>query len=169
MPGTLVPAQMFDHELNPTKGWPSPYAVDKAATAATGVTAIFAGTGVSLDPSTNQLVLGFATAGAMAMFAFQNQDDFDVNGDVGNIIGNNINCLVACGAYELETTEYEGSDFPPQLPLTLNPSTGKVVAASGGISGTDDVAGVVSDHGPILNAYGKNVVRFWPVYCPSRA
>ena len=24
------PAQMFDHELNPVKGWPSPYAVDKS-------------------------------------------------------------------------------------------------------------------------------------------
>ena len=168
MPGTLVPAQMFDHELNPTKGWPSPYAVDKALPPATGVTAINAGTGVSIDPTTGNLVLGFSTAGAMAMWAFQGQNDFDVNGDVGNIISGNINCLVAIGSYELETTEYIGTSFPPQTPLTLDASTGKVEAAGGGITGTADVCGVVSNLGPILNAYGKNVVRFWPCYCPHR-
>lgn len=169
MPGTIVPAQMFDHELNPTKGWPSPYAVDKALQPNSGVTAIFAGTGVTIDPSTGKLALGFSVAGAMAMFAFQNQNDFDVNGDVGNIISNHINCLVACGSYELETTEYIGSSFTSQTPLTLDASTGKVKAASGGITGANDVCGVVSDASPILNAYGKNVVRFWPVYAPKRS
>ena len=29
MPGTIVPGQMFDQELNGVKGWPSPYALDK--------------------------------------------------------------------------------------------------------------------------------------------
>lgn len=169
MPGTIVPAQMFDHMLDPKKGWPSPYAVDKAAPPDTGVTGIQAGTGVSLNPANGNLVKGFSIAGAMAMWAFQNQNDFDVNGDVGNIISGNINCLVACGAYELETTEYTGVSFAPQDPLTLDGTTGHIKAASGGITGTDDVCGVVSEIGPVPNAYGKNVVRFWPVYMPNRA
>lgn len=168
MPGTIVPAQMFDHMLDPKKGWPSPYALDKAAAPDTGVTGINAGTGVSLSASTGLLVKGLGVAGAMPMWAFQGQNEFDVNGDVGNIISGVVNCLVATGAYELETTEYSGVSFAVQDPLTLNGS-GQVVAAAGGITGTDDICGIVSTAGPLTNAYGKQTVRFWPVYMPSRA
>ena len=31
MPGNITPGQMFTHELNVIKGWPSPYAIDYAA------------------------------------------------------------------------------------------------------------------------------------------
>lgn len=168
MPGTIVPAQMFDHMLDPKKGWPSPYALDKAALPDTGVTGILAGTGVSLNPANGNLVLGLSTAGAMAMWAFQGQNEFDVNGDVGNIIGGHVNCLVAVGAYELETTEFIGVSFAPQATLTLDAATGKVKAAAGGILGTVDIVGIVSAVGPLTNAYGKSTVRFWPVYEPHR-
>ena len=41
MPGTYEPDQMYTHELNQKKGWPSPYAVDMHAAVKTGETGIF--------------------------------------------------------------------------------------------------------------------------------
>ena len=164
MPGTLTPAQMFDHELNPVKGWPSMAALDKKVTLDTGVIGVVAGCGLQLNPATGKALLG-TTNGAMGLFAFQGQNEFDVNGDVGNFISGAINCLVATGAYELESTEYSGLAFAPNDPLTLT-VLGKLTVTT--FAGLENIVGVISDAGPITNAYGSSVIRFWPVYCPAR-
>lgn len=170
MPGTLTPAQMFDHELNAVKGWPSPYAVDKRVQADTGVTGIVAGMCLRVDSTTGKANRG-STNGDMGLFVFQSQNDFDVNGDVGNIIGNWMNCLVAIGAYELETTEYMGVGFDPNAPLTAHNTAdanrGKLKVTT--LNSSDNIVGVVSEAGPLTNEFGKEVVRFWPVYQPKRA
>lgn len=170
MPGTLTPAQMFDHELNPVKGWPSINALDKSAEIGDGVTGIVAGMCVSLN-SSSKFKRGCAN-GEMPLFAFQSQNDFDVNSDVGNLSGGNLMALVATGGYELETTEFTGVSFVPNAPLTSE----EVVAADIGKlkvttidHATDMIVGVVSDSGPITNENAKNVIRFWPVYMPQRA
>ena len=170
MPGTITPAQMFDHELGGLKGWPSPYALDKRAQAITGAEGIAAGMGVYLDPTTGKAVRG-AVNGSMPLFAFQGQNDFDVNGDVGNIISGYLNTLVATGAYELETTEFVSPDtYNLNDVLTVSnvsdSTRGKLKKTT--LSSTDMIVGVVSEAGPITNSNGKGVIRFWPVYMPSR-
>ena len=167
MPGTLTPSQMFTHELNPLKGWPSPYAVDKRGQADSGVTGINAGSVCYISPSTGLINLGTIN-GYMGLFAFQGENEFDVNGDTGNIISQVMNFLVASGAYELETTEYvSGETFLPNDPLTANTS-GQVATMHGGICDEYNIVGVCSETGPATNSYGVSVVRFWPVYCPQR-
>jgi len=168
MPGTNVPGQMYDHELNPVKGWPSPAAVDKSAEIASGVSGIYAGMVVSLD-SNGKWIRG-ADGAAMPCFAFQNDSDFDVLSDRGNISGGNLMALPAAGAYELESTEYVGSGFGVNIPLTAENTAGddqgklKVTTL-----GSADLIVGVCNRGPTANEYNKNMVRFWPVYLPKRA
>jgi hypothetical protein len=168
MPGTLVPAQSFDHELNPVKGWPSPYALDKSAPAGSGVTGIAPGMVVSLN-SVEKWKRGCAN-GEMPCFAFPGQNDFDVNGDVGNIIGNNLMALVATGGYELESTEYMGAGFGVNVPLTAHNTAdadqGKLKVTTLGSS--DMIVGICSKAAPFMNDFRKNVLRFWPVFLPKR-
>jgi len=158
---------MFDHELNPLKGWPSPYAVDKRVQIDPSVvTPTRAGQVLYIDPVSGKAKPG-TIAGAMALFAFQNQNDFDVNGDVGNIISNWVNCLVAKGAYELEDTEFVGVSFAPNDPLGVDAS-GNLIALVGGLAGANNCVGVISEAGPAVNSFSKNVIRFWPVFLPKR-
>ncbi len=168
MPGTNVPAQSFDHELNPVKGWPSPYAVDKVAEIASGVTGIKGGMVISLD-SNGKYIRGAAGA-AMPCFAFPNSSDFDVLSDRGNISGGHMLGFVAIGAYELESTEFVGVGFAPNIPLTSENGAGddqgklKVTTLD-----SEDLIVAVCNRGPTANEYGKQMVRFWPVYLPQRA
>ena len=131
MPGTYTPGQMYDHELNPRKGWPSPYAVDYAAEYASGVEDVYAGMCCSLDAN-GQFVKG-VTGNAMGVFIFQNQSDFDVRSDVGNIAGGVASGLVACGAYELQSTEFVADTYAPNDLLTVETAganAGKLSKAS---------------------------------------
>ena len=174
MPGTLVPGQMFDHELNAVKGWPSPYAVDHRIQPYNSSEGILPGMVVHKDPATSRAIRGLTAATTqMPLFAFQGQNDFDVNGDVGNIIGGWLNTLVAIGSYELESTEFES-------PVTYDvndPLTSPVHAVSSTLKGKlvktvlcadEIICGIVSEKGPLTNDFGKQVVRFWPVFIPSR-
>ena len=173
MPGTYTPAQMFDHTLDARKGWPSPYALDKSKEIATGETGIVSGMVVYIDPVTDKIKRGCPWTGSVAsmpLFAFPGQNHFDVMSDVGNISGGVLTGLVATGAYELETTEFTGVGFNPNVPLTvsnaLDATLGQLMATT--LDSTDLVVGVVSDKGPITNEYKKQIVRFWPVYLPYR-
>lgn len=167
MPGTLTPAQMFDHAINILKGWPSPYALDKDFSPDAATTGLVGGMIVHLDPTSGGAKKGCPN-GYMPIFTLQGQSEFDVNGDVGNIISGKMSGVVAVGGYEIETTEYTGVTFTSNMVLSPDGTTGKVKAAVGGIGGTDMIVGVVSDAGPITNQDSKTVVRFWPVYFPNR-
>ena len=220
MPGTFTPAQMYDNELNPVKGWPSPYAVTKelplyiesnSGNARFGdidnyQTDFKAGMvcHVALDGGDNQYKLRLGLAqDAVACFLFPNDKDFDVSGDKGNIIGSGnatlaqaavsgtvagtVVALVALGAYELETTEFVGSTFTPNLPLTAvgapaktrtssqadNPGKIKAITwtqwRTGDVSDVQNLGciGVVSDGGVRTNEFKKTMIRFWPTHLPS--
>lgn len=129
------PNQMFTYELNPLKGWPSPFALDKVANLSaseTDPTLVKAGMVVSLD-SNKTFVRGLGVPtrlkAAMPVYLLNSATDYDVVGDDGNIVGaipwssNNytvvqgvvtantyvrarMSGLVATGGYELETTAY---------------------------------------------------------------
>lgn len=168
MPGTNTPAQMYDHELNVKKGWPSPYAVDYSAEYADGETGVQAGMVVSLDAN-GKFVRGLS-AGAMAIFALQNQADFDVTSDVGNISGGVGSGLVAAGAYELQSTEFVTDNYAPNDPLTVEAAAGddegKLKKATGLYA--EDVVGIVSA-GQTDSEHNANIkfLAFWPVYLPA--
>lgn len=169
MPGTFTPAQMFDHELNPRKGWPSPYAVDYAAEWADGETTYaFAGRVVSLNAN-GKFVAGLSGNSAMAIFLFQNYTDFDVRSDVGNISGERGSGLVAIGAYELQSTEFVADTYAPNDLLTVDDGAitpadvGKLKAGTL----TDPIVGVVSS-GQSDSEHNASIkfLAFWPVYQP---
>ena len=174
MPGTLVTGQMFDHELNPVKGWPSPYAVDHRIQAYSATEGIVPGMVVHKDPTTKKAIRGLTSPSTqMPLFAFQGQNDFDVNGDVGNIISGWMNALVAIGSYELETTEFAS----PASYVVNEPVTSPVFAADAtncgklkvtAVGSADTICGIISEAGPQVNYSGKSVVRFWPVFIPKR-
>lgn len=176
MPGTLVPPQMFDHELNPVKGWPSPYALDHRVQAVNASEGILAGMVVHKDPAqAGKAVRGLtASSSEMPLFVFQGQGEFDVDGDVGNIIGGWMNTLVAVGAYELETTEFVSPDsYGINDPLTsvvhAVSATDKGKVKKTTLGSADVICGIVSETGPLTNDFNKQVVRFWPVFLPKRA
>ena len=153
---------MFDHELNPIKGWPSPYALDKSLPVADGEADIFAGMAMYVEAASGKFKQGVVD-GAMTVFAFQGQDDFDANSDVGNISGGAMSGLVATGAYELETTEFANDTYAPNDPLTgTSAADGELKK---GVTYTDQILGIVSD-GQSTNENGKSVLRFWPVFIP---
>src|ERR1039458_7792668 len=121
------PAQSFNHELNVVKGWPSPYAIDKTLEIDANQPTINAGRVVSINPTTGNMVLGCTwstTVAAMPIFAFPNSSDYDVRSDVGNISGGVMLGLVASGAFEIETTEFEGTGFASNTPLTIENNVG---------------------------------------------
>lgn len=167
MPGTNVPAQMFDFELNQKKGWPSPYAVDYSAEYAAGVTGVTAGMVISLDAN-GAFVRGLSRDQAMAIFALQNMADFDVLSDVGNVSGGTGSGLVACGAYELQTTEFVAGVYAPGDPLTVHAAAdadeGKLEV---GTEYAVPIVGVVSA-GVTTSEHDATIdlLAFWPVYLP---
>lgn len=166
MPGTNVPGQMFDHELNVKKGWPSPYAVDYAAEYADGETGVKAGMVITLDAN-GKFVRGMVSTGAMAIFALQNQSDFDVLSDLGNISGGVGSGLVAEGAYELQTTEFVADDYSPNDPLTVESVGADDGKLKKGTLYTDPIVGVVST-GQTDSEHNASIkfLAFWPVWLP---
>jgi len=166
-----TPAQMFDHELNALKGWPSPYAVDKVANLYSG-DAVIAGQVMSLEVG-GSFRPGLAVD-SVGIFALQNSTDFDVVSDDGGMVGGpggvaRMSGLVALGAYELESTEFDSSKTYNPNALLTSPVPGAANAGrlTLGTKWTDTVCGVVSD-GVVTNCSAVDVLRFWPTWLPTR-
>lgn len=154
---SFKPAQMYDHELNPVKGWPGEWAVDKNVDFDPSVEdeKIKAGRVAHIDPVTRKFKMGLGTYTGtncpVPFFLFQNGRDFDVVGDHGNLIGatwpatrhRNVMGLAATGGYELETTGYvaEGTYNPGDLLSANADGELTVIDAAGDLP----VCGVVSD------------------------
>ena len=163
------PAQMFDHELNPVKGWPSPYAVDKCLDLDGGKTAN-RGMVLSINNS-GKFVVGLY-CGAMPIFALQTSSDFDVRGDDGNLVGgvsgsDHMSGLVAVGGLEIESTEFDATEiYLPNTKLTAGePNAADAGVIKPGTAYYDTICGVVSE-GILNNEFKKNVLRFWPWFLP---
>jgi hypothetical protein len=136
--------------------------------------------GTQLGSNATNIFKTGVTGTMMGIFLFQYANDFDVAnpGVVGSttywtpiIPGGNQMGLVATGAYELETTEYDTAQtYLPNQPLRAlaadTGATGGTLTNQGFTFGTNAYVGVVS-RGTYVNAYGQNVLAFWPVYAPT--
>ena len=174
----MLPAQMFDHRLNPIKGWPSPYALDKAKGVgqAAAEQGIKAGMVVHIDSVTGLFMRGLP-GNQVPVFAWNDFLAFDAQGaDDGNIslYGNNkgISGLVALGSYELQTTEYDTAyTYAVNDHLTAWDSHlgGYVAANKGkirkGFPYHETICGVVTA-GAAVNNFGKYWVSLWTYYLP---
>lgn len=170
--------QMFTNRLNPLKGWPSPYALDYVAYPAPGVD-IKPGSCCSLN-NQGQLVLG-ARRHHMPLFVIQGTQSHDVvrvHTTVWHTVtpSGKINCLVATGAYELQTTEFDSTqtyNFNDPLRTLADgrlTNQGVVLASQTNTPNTNSTAvvGIVSQ--PVMrDATGSMVLSFWPVWYPGRA
>jgi len=183
-----APRQMFDNTLDVLKGWlPSNMgSVDKAAKISSNVQfTLKAGRVVHLNNS-GEFEPG-CRGTEMAIFLFQNADDYDVQNfggtgtdtlwvpvhPTGTITG-----LVAIGGYELATTEfdkartYNYNDLlrAPGGNAPANEATSGVLTNQGVVlyntTNATAVCGVVSKP-PETNAHGKMVLSFWPIYLPG--
>lgn len=187
-----VPRQMTAHTLEAPKGWPSPHAVDFAAKLSANVTIdpVFSGRVVHLNAS-GEFEMGLPTAvGAshMPIFLFNNSDDPDVEnpgGDAATVSGvwvaiaptGKMMGLVAAGAYEMESTEFEAEatagTYAPGDPLSAtadntDATTGGRITKNGITAYGDPLCGVVS-RGVLSNSHGQNALAFWPVWLPRQA
>lgn len=185
-----VPVQMTAHTLNPIKGWPRPNALDITAKISANVTIdpLYSGRCVHLN-SSGELETGLPDtvgAGHMPLFLFGSSNDPDVENPGGDPAtepngwvsampsGGRIGCLVAVGAYELETTEFEpvatAGTYTPGTTLTAvnantNATTGGRITK--GTAYSKPLCGVVS-RGVYVNADRRNVLCFWPVWLPRQ-
>lgn len=189
-----APRQMTAHTLEAPKGWPSPHAVDFAAKISANVTIdpVFAGRCVHVNAE-GEFEMGVPAAAPsagkiyMPIWLFQNSDDPDVSND-GGITGSEsdepggwmaisptgvIMGLVAAGAYELETTEFEpesslGETYEPNDALTATNNNSNAVTGgrmTKGVPYDDPIVGIVS-RAVFVNSHRKNSLGFWPYVLP---
>lgn len=123
-------AQMYTHELNPLKGWPSPAALDKRGeldTAVDTVGTVYAGMVVS-KASNGKLIRGVPLAlkasgfAPMPIFVFQNASDFDVTIDSTSLLG-------APGTVNI--VGVSSSDAGSTTAVSVRPILGGLVATGG--------------------------------------
>jgi hypothetical protein len=175
MPGTLTPAQMFDHTMVELSGRSVMHALDFSAEPAAGEVSL-AGQVCTLN-SNGKFVVGLGSGVAntqvyshnapMAIFMIQGTNEFDANSDVGNMAGGKQSGIVATGGYEIQTTEYVAGTYRPNDTLTFatGASIGKVTMSDESYNDCH-LLGVVST-GVTSNADSKSVLSFWTVYLPA--
>lgn len=105
-------AQMYDHQLNATKGWPSPSALDYSAKKSADVDYDLRAGQVCHLNADGELEPG-CRRWQVPLFIFQGSTEFDTDNSSQNdewypiTPSGNIMCLVGLGAYELWTTEFD--------------------------------------------------------------
>lgn len=193
MPG-VAPSLMFEHALNYLKGWFEPAALDFSAKLAAAVTIqAFGGRVVHLNAN-GEFEMGVSGT-KMGIFLIQADTDFDVSNPgvtgAGNFMhqaispAGNMSGLVATGAYELESTEFDkvpAVAYAPNQLLTAkatntNQSQGGVLSndrnGAGGSAGAVrpyvDAACAVVSRGAYKNEHSVDVIAFWPIYLPAAA
>lgn len=169
-----APRLMTSKTLNALKGWPQLSAVDFHTEYDPAITTeVLPGSVVHLN-SDGRYVRGVGTEAVMPMFAFSSSLDLDVVNQApdpatekGNWVAvsptGQAMALVAVGAYELVSTQFDADDtYNPNTPLTSpldsDPNAGKLVP---GTLYTDMIVGFVS-RGVVDNGYGYDAVAFWP-------
>lgn len=178
-----LPGQMFDHMLNPAKGWPHMAALDFQARQSGNVQYRMRAGQVAHINLAGELEPGVQLS-QMGLFLFQGADDLDVNNQ-GNdqwipiSPSGRIMCLVAGGDYELESTEFITSlTYQPNNLLRSPVGNTPADEFLSGMLRSDAIpaalyavnmvaiVGVVS-RGRFRNAYGRDVVAFWARWLPG--
>jgi hypothetical protein len=177
-------AQMFDHTLDAVKGWFHMAALDFTAKLSDNVTiTAYAGRCVSLN-SVGEFEMG-VTGSKMPIFLLQSSTDADVQNDGGSVWypispEGNLTGLVAKGAYELETTEFDTAQtyYPNEYLRAIasnsdqttggrltNQSVSTLVNAG---SNPTALVGIVSRAPRKRQTDRNNVLAFWPIYHPGK-
>lgn len=188
-----IAGQMFDHFLNPCRGWPHPAHLEFTAKQDTTNVLYSLRAGQCCHQETSALLQPGVATHKMPMFLFQGHDDYDVTGltspsnqwtpifPAGNIL-----CFIGKSPDELETTEYVTTQTFNREDLLKSPTgntandeglhatTGRPTTTSSGVLRNDSitlyttaVVGKVS-RGVVTN-YNTTMLSFWPLYCPGTA
>jgi len=183
----VAPSLMFEQGINVPKGWFDESALDFSAKLSSNVTFDVPGGRCMHVNSAGEFETGVGETD-MGIFLIQASDDFDVANPGTTPAGNfmhqsiapagNMSGLVAEGAYEIETTEFDTSNtYTPGDLLTAvvantTLATGGVLTNAGSGAGgevqqyEDPVCGNVS-RGSFNNEHGIAVLAFWPTYLPG--
>jgi hypothetical protein len=182
-------AQMFDHTLDAVKGWFHMAALDFTAKLSSNVTiTAYAGRCVHLN-SDGEFEMG-VQGNQMPIFLLQSSTDSDVSNAGGTLWypispSGNLTGLVAKGAYELETTEFDGNqtyapnDYLRAVASNSDQTTGgrltnqSVVTLENSTSLSSStnptaVVGVVSRAKRKRQSDRNYVLSFWPIYKPGK-
>jgi len=182
-----APSLMFENGLDVAKGWFDEAALDFSAPLSANVTFDVPRGRVAHVNDAGEFEMGVGETD-MAIFLLQGSEDFDVDNPgttpKGNFMHQAISPtgvmsgLVAEGAYEIESTEFDDDQtYAANELLTATASnsdvdTGGVLTNQGsGSDGdveqfVDPVCGVVS-RGRFVNAHNVPVLAFWPTYIPG--
>lgn len=162
---TLDPTQYYTHNVQAVSGANGAHDLQYKAAVETGQS-FYRGALVTLNSSGN-IIKGITTEHDMPMWTITGTDDYDFNGDIGNVSGGTVSAYVATGGYEIFTTEYVSATYAPNAMLcpATGGDAGKVKAAATAYS-LKLVCGVVSK-GNTTDIYSVAVLYFWPVYIPA--
>jgi hypothetical protein len=183
------PSQMFDHTLDAVKGWFHEAALDYSAKLSSNVLKdpTEQGSVVHVN-SSGEFELGIANTD-MAIFLLNSSDDFDVanaGGDYWTAVAptGKMSGLVATGAYELQSSEFDGTPTYAPNDLLCSDDVQTLAGDGGALDNRDDadaalnvpwatgtdqaICGVVSS-GESTNSHGIAVISFWPVYLPGES
>jgi len=194
---TITPT--YQHALDYLKGWPNPAAVDFVAKFDTSQhnSIAYGGRVVHVNQGASNLQFALGAVGTqMPVFLIQGNGEYDVSnfttGDAQSWYAvapaGWMSGLVAIGAYELQTTEYDtNSTFNINDPLHA-PTEAQITSGTdysmagqlynarkwpGGNSAaitayTDHICGIVS-RGTMKNSLRMNTLSFWPVFFPGNS
>lgn len=182
-----APSLMFEHGINVPKGWWDEAALDFSAKLSSDVDFDVPGGRVVHVNAAGEFEMGVGETD-IAIFLIQGSDAFDVANPGTTPAGNfmhkailpagDMSGVVATGAYEIESTEYDtAQSYVPGDLLTAaadnaDADVGGVITNQGsGANGevqqyVDPVIGVVS-RGSYNNEHGIPILAFWPVWLPG--
>ena len=178
-----APSLMFEHGINVPKGWWDEAALDFSAKLSANVTFDVPGGRVVHVNAQGEFETGVGETD-IAIFLIQGSDAFDVSNPGTTpsglfmhraiMPGGDMSGVVATGAYEIESSEFDTSltyDPSDLLTATVDNSDSTVggVLTNVGTGGggdveqyVDPVVGVVS-RGSFNNEHGVPILAFWPV------
>ena len=164
-------AHIYDHMLNVLKGWPAPFALDKAADLSSDETnAIQQGMVMYLDAN-GHFRLGLA-CGKIPHLAVRGTAFVDTRQSEGNMMGGTLSGIVCLGPYEVQTTEYDSDQaYAPNDALTAVNTGANIGLVTRGTVYEDTILGWVSD-GVVTGLYEQSILTFWtdfvhPLTCAS--
>lgn len=175
--------QMFDHVLEPVRGWFHDMALEMTAVIDDAVTFSPVPRGrVAYLNSSGKFQMG-APSRKVPMFLMKNSDDADVFSDNDPSHGIHANgpqvmtALVALGHFQISTTEYDSNqsyainDFLVAQQSDVSSTTGGVLTNSGVVAGQSNIVGIVAmdpdkKTAVATNKHGANALNLWTWYLP---
>lgn len=174
-----IPKHDYEHVLERLKGFVPNYALDHTAQLASTVDPedLVEGMVLSLDAS-GKFVLGRSADhdNPVPHWSTVHGFDYDVQVQEGGMAGRtqsgahdgpNVNAMVGMPGLELLTTEYTGTGFAPNTPLTYDGAAPGKIKISPGYY-VLPVVGIVS-RGVVPTQWKKSALAFWSYWLPMNS